>query len=127
MSDKTEKHETGFLHKFKSGKQVIITFYKKDCFMANSFNFKKDSYDLSDPVSSFVFYDGGNTTVEWCPPYGPISINTKCDELKEYAREDFFLGYAENDWTQLAVDERGLNDAALHDIDYIFSVLSEYA
>lgn len=118
---------SGFLYKYKTGKQVVVSNYKPNCFMANSFHFKKDSDQLSNPVSSFIFYDGGNITVEWCPPYGPISINTKCDKSAEYAREDFFLGFAENDWTQLAVDERGLNDAALHSIDYIFSVLSEYS
>jgi len=119
--------KVGFLHKFKSGKQVIVSFYRDNCFMANSFNFKKDSDQLAEPVSSFIFYDGESTTVEWCPPYGPISVNHKCDESIEYAREDFFLGYAQNEWTQLAVDENRLSESALYDIDHIFLVLSDYA
>lgn len=119
----------GFIYTFYNGKQVIVSNYKEKCFIAVSSTFKKDDYgmDKIEPIVSYIYYDGYNTTVEWEPKYGPISVNTRCKEDGDSVRDDFFLGFATNDWTQLAVDELNIKQLSCNDIDYVFTLLSRYA
>lgn len=117
------------IFKFDNGKQVIITKYKDHCYILNSFSYKKDKQgfedsDLVEPCTSFMYWDGGNQTVEWGPPYGPISTNTACGPDAEYARDDFFIGQCTNDWSQLAVMDYGLPSLAINSIDDVFAVLA---
>lgn len=116
-----------FIYKYEStGKNVIITKLKEGCYVVVSFVYTDDKRDAVEPRMGFVYYGGGNVTAEWCPPYGPISINTKCDEEATHSRDDFFLGKCTNDWTQLAVDEQGMADMAINNIEGIYSILKEY-
>lgn len=115
-----------FIYKYDTGKNVIVTKYKDGCYMATSvFNHKDCEYVK--PVTSFIYFNGKDRTAEWCPPYGPISVNTKAKEKDDNIRIDFFLGNVTSDWTQLGVDDNCMNDKALYDIDGLFDVLRIYA
>ena len=116
-----------FIYKYnETRKNVIITKYKENCYIANSFQWQNDSHDLVDPIMSFIYFDGKEQTVEWGPPHGPISINRKCLLGSLDVREDFFLGFAQNDWTQLGVNKHKLPEKALNNIDAVFAVLKDY-
>ena len=119
--------DAGFIYTYETtGKNVAVAKLKDNCFLATSFSFKEDSDLLNEPVTSFI-YTGKNCTVEWCPPFGPININSKASEGDKNTRKDFFLGDAVNGWTQLGVNESRLSDKAINDIEGVFRELARYA
>ena len=129
----TKFDETGgriFKHKGR-GRNIMITEYREHCYMLVSFNYKEmNAFECNPaqatPCVSFVYWDGGNKTVEWGPPHGPISINTACGPDEEHTREDPFIGTSTNDWSQLAVENNGLAEHACYSMDGVFKVLKDW-
>ena len=82
--------------------------------------------------NNFSFcYIVGDYAAEWEPEYGPIQVWHKCDKEDENAHEHYIFDFTDSgglNWSQIAVDENELPQAANHgDWQYIFNVLKEWA
>lgn len=109
---------------FGDGARVIYSAAKKD---------PKDCYGGEIRVKnnfSFCFING-DYAAEWEPEYGPIQVWHKCEKDSENAKPHYIFDFSDSqggNWSQLAVDQNELPQAANHgDWQYIFNVLEDWA
>lgn len=100
------------------GANIVISFHRNE-----------DNGNKIESIISFFLAGENGTSVEWEPKHGPITRITECNADHDDARPHWFYkfhtGYG--NWTQCAVNERGLPNAALYgDYEYIFNVLKDY-
>jgi hypothetical protein len=79
---------------------------------------------------SFCFING-EYAAEWEPEYGPIQVWHKCEKDADGAKPHYIFDFTDSgglNWSQLAVDQNELPQAANHgDWQYIFNVLENWA
>jgi hypothetical protein len=108
---------------FGEGARVIYSAAKKD---------PKETFGEVRVKNNFSFcFINGEYAAEWEPEYGPIQVWHKCTESDENAKPHYIFDFSDSpglNWSQLAVDENELPQAANSGSwQYIFNVLKDWA
>lgn len=104
-----------------SGKHFLCLSYRR------SADQKESCFALA--VVSFVSL-GERIAIEWCPPYGPVTVITKAEAGQPDVKEHYLFPWVQDnpcDCSQTAVGESGLEEAACEsNWNRIFYVLDDW-